>query len=244
MSDTVQQEELPRVHHAEIVSVRREDTTSVSEGEEEDSSSQASSNSDTSDDEERSVNSRNIMINIKPVSEPGGASSSSTTDGGSSDSNTEQVTPRLEAPPQKQNIWGASRQKPSPSTQKHAIVPPLFVGDDDTDSRDQQQLLTEKYFPEPENFSYEQMQLYREEMKDVPCSTPRDQEEQLATAEQDSPPMPHLVPARGHFETGGLRGLCKRHFKGLVARDYRSMVFFITSYLTAQVHWGGGNSPL
>ena len=204
MSDTVQQEELPRVHHAEVVSVRKEEeTASLSE----DSNSSAASNSESSDDEERSVSSRNIMINIKPMAEAGVASSTST-DGGSSDSNTEQVTPRLEAPPQKQNVWGATRQKLSASSLQQAAVPPLFDGDndDEADFREQQHQLTEKYFPEPENFSYEQMQLYREEMRELPSSTPRegvDLPDPPTTAmEQDSPPMPELLPARGHFMPG------------------------------------------
>jgi hypothetical protein len=63
-----------------------------------------------------------------------------------------------------------------------------------------EQQLTEKYFPESENFSYEQMQLYREEMKD--CSTPREGMG-LEAEEQDSPPMPELIlPARGHLVQG------------------------------------------
>jgi len=198
MSDTVEQEELPRVHHAEVVSVRKEAPASSSSS----SSSSSASHSDTSDDdEERSVSSRNIMINIKPVAEPGAASSTDGS-GSSSEGNTEQqqVTPRLDAPPQKQNIWGATRQKTSPASRKQSgSVPPLIAGDDEADFREQQQQLTEKYFPEPENFSYEQMQLYREEMKDLPCSTPREEEPE----QQDSPPMPELLPARGHFGSGG-----------------------------------------
>ena len=155
------------------------------------------------------------MINIKPVAEASAASSTATdsSGGGLSDSsNTEQqVTPRLEAPPQKQNVWGATRQKLSTSSLPiTATVPPLFEGGEDaTDTRDYQEQLEiaeqHRYFPEPAKFSYEEMQLYREEMKD--CSTPREgagpEGSQPPTGTgQDSPPMPELLPARGHFVQG------------------------------------------
>ena len=93
LTDTVKMEELPKVHHAEIVSVRREDSNSSSE-------------SETSSDDDTSINSKNIMVDIKPipdVSEPDGVS----------DSASDNITPRLEAPPQKQNIWGPGNRKKS-----------------------------------------------------------------------------------------------------------------------------------
>ena len=93
LTDTVKMEELPKVHHAEIVSVRKEDSNSSSE-------------SETSSDDDTSINSKNIMVDIKPIpdiSEPDGVSESS----------PDNITPRLEAPPQKQNIWGPGNRKKS-----------------------------------------------------------------------------------------------------------------------------------
>ena len=92
ISDIVKME-LPVMHHAEVVSVRKEDTTSMSD----------SSSSD--EEEDHSSGSRNIMVNIRPASEPDGGA------GGASDTDT--ITPRLEAPPYKQNIWGPGHRQKS-----------------------------------------------------------------------------------------------------------------------------------
>ena len=83
LSDTVRQEDRPKLHHAEVISVRK-DTTSTAEG----------GSTTTSEDEEEDLDrSRNIMVSINPPTTV---------------NYEERQAVKLEAPPQRQNIWGPS----------------------------------------------------------------------------------------------------------------------------------------
>jgi len=86
MCDTVKAEQVPKLHHAEIIHVRKE-TTSTSE-----------CSSTSSEEEELLDSSRSIMVNINPLPPRTQTKIDRT--------QTSISTPKLEAPPQKQNIWG------------------------------------------------------------------------------------------------------------------------------------------
>ena len=82
LSDTVNTEDRPKLHHAEVINVRK-DTTSTAEG---------GSTTSSEDEEEGFDRSRNIMVSINPPTTV----------------NYEESAVKLEAPPQRQNIWGPS----------------------------------------------------------------------------------------------------------------------------------------
>eukprot|EP00090_Calanus_glacialis_P027954 TRINITY_DN4457_c0_g1_i1.p1 TRINITY_DN4457_c0_g1~~TRINITY_DN4457_c0_g1_i1.p1 ORF type:complete len:1674 (-),score=340.16 TRINITY_DN4457_c0_g1_i1:2371-7392(-) len=86
MCDTVKAEHVPKLHHAEIIHVRKE-TTSTSE-----------CSSTSSEEEDLLDSSRNIMVNINPLPPLTQTKIDRT--------QVNLSTPKLEAPPQKQNIWG------------------------------------------------------------------------------------------------------------------------------------------
>ena len=85
MSDTVRAEQIPALHHAETVSVRVAESTDSSVS--------------SSEDDERDSSSGNIMVSIKPVTEPQAA--------------PVLLSPRLEAPPAKHSPWGPNPRRVS-----------------------------------------------------------------------------------------------------------------------------------
>ena len=98
-TDTVKAEDLPKLHHAELCSVRRE-TASVSS----DCSVTSSSSDEEAGDSGRSV----LMVNINPVTAAPADQQLQ--------ASLSQV--KIEAPPQRQNVWG-----PSPRhSQQHDAV--------------------------------------------------------------------------------------------------------------------------
>ena len=102
MSETVREEFIPAIHHAETAAVRAEESTDTS----------------SSEEETDATSTRNIMVSINPPSE------SSLTPLQSPRSEA----PRLEAPPQKSSPWGPSprlRQEapdtPEPPVEQHQV---------------------------------------------------------------------------------------------------------------------------
>ena len=81
LSDTVQSQDIPKLHHAELCSLPRDTTQS--------------SSSFTSSEEDAVDSARSLMVSINPVSQV------------RSEVESVQVQ-RIEAPPQRQNIWGPS----------------------------------------------------------------------------------------------------------------------------------------
>ena len=105
MSDTVKSEQVPQVHHAEIIHVRKEETST------------SESCSTSSEDEDLTDTSRSFMVNINPLPQ--------TTQTPSEKEQSNLSTPKLEAPPQKQNVWGPSPRHSSVQKQVSSdLYPP------------------------------------------------------------------------------------------------------------------------
>ena len=176
--------QLPSAIHAEVVSVRADD--------------ESASSSSSDDDEDISEASTNIMVNIKPVQQQMDGSPQESSE---SEGQAEKITPRLEAPPQKQNIWGAgNRQRSFDRSDEEQPQQPFYDDGvkEESLSNDQPDSITSKaqseYFPSEADFSFSRLQTtastkrqIRDQFEPFHTSSPRqEQQQQYMTQEQSS----------------------------------------------------------